>query len=182
MTVVMGLILRSLLVFALGAAPAEKVPVAQVEGEVHQLINAERSKAGIKKMKLDDELSDVARAHSRDMAARDFFSHVNPEGQTPTQRGLAADYTCRVVRGQYARTGLAENIYGTKAYRRVLYRPGPIPYYEMRTAEELATAAVQAWMASPGHRENILRDGIQRTGIGVAVASDDRVLITQLFC
>jgi uncharacterized protein YkwD len=37
-------------------------------------------------------------------------------------------------------------------------------------------------MNSPGHRENILRPDYRRTGIGVAIAPDDKVYVTQLFC
>jgi len=182
MTVVIGLILRSLLFAAVAVVSGEKLPVADVERHVHELINAERAKARLQTLKLDEKLSAIARAHSQDMAERGFFSHINPEGKNPTARGEAADYTCRVVEARYVRVGLAENIYGTKAYRPVLHRPGPLPYYEMKTVEEVAIAAVHAWVESPGHRENLLRSVFTKTGVGVAISADDRVLITQMFC
>jgi uncharacterized protein YkwD len=37
-------------------------------------------------------------------------------------------------------------------------------------------------MASPGHRQNILDKNYSRTGIGVAIAPDGQVFITQVFC
>lgn len=42
---------------------------------------------------LSRELTIAARAHSADMAARNFFDHTNPSGQNPTDRARAAGYT-----------------------------------------------------------------------------------------
>lgn len=41
---------------------------------------------------LNQYLTIAARAHGLDMAVRNFFDHVNPSGQTPTQRAQAAGY------------------------------------------------------------------------------------------
>lgn len=41
---------------------------------------------------LSPQLTVAARAHSLDMANRDFFDHVNPDGLNPTQRVQAAGY------------------------------------------------------------------------------------------
>src|SRR5262249_16086923 len=41
---------------------------------------------------LNPFLTTSARAHSLDMAQRDFFDHVNPDGVNPTQRVQAAGY------------------------------------------------------------------------------------------
>ncbi len=42
---------------------------------------------------LNDLLTLAARAHSLDMAQRDFFDHVNPDGLDPTDRAEAQGYT-----------------------------------------------------------------------------------------
>lgn len=42
---------------------------------------------------LNQALTLASRAHSADMAARNFFDHVNPSGKNPTQRAQAAGYT-----------------------------------------------------------------------------------------
>jgi hypothetical protein len=42
---------------------------------------------------LSRELTLAARAHSADMAARNFFDHTNPSGQSPTDRARAAGYS-----------------------------------------------------------------------------------------
>ncbi|MCC6319973.1 MAG: hypothetical protein IT438_00875 [Phycisphaerales bacterium] len=41
---------------------------------------------------LNEFLTMAARAHSQDMADRNFFDHVNPSGQSPTDRAQAAGY------------------------------------------------------------------------------------------
>jgi uncharacterized protein YkwD len=48
--------------------------------------------------------------------------------------------------------------------------------------DQIAATTSKGWMDSPGHRQNILDKGYTRTGIGVAVAGDDKVYITQMFC
>jgi hypothetical protein len=44
-------------------------------------------------LSLNQYLTVAARAHSLDMAQRDFFDHVNPDGLDPTDRAQAAGYT-----------------------------------------------------------------------------------------
>ena len=41
---------------------------------------------------LNQFLTTAARAHSLDMATRNFFDHTNPSGQSPTNRAQAAGY------------------------------------------------------------------------------------------
>lgn len=60
--------------------------------EVVTLTNAERQKAGCPPLSNNRTLRLVATAHSEDMAARDFFSHTNPDGQDPGDRAAAAGY------------------------------------------------------------------------------------------
>lgn len=50
------------------------------------LMNGERVKRGIKPLRFDTQIQQVARAHSRDMFERGYFSHVNPDGLDPFQR------------------------------------------------------------------------------------------------
>lgn len=41
---------------------------------------------------VNEDLSDAAEGHSEDMIARDFFSHVNPDGQNPSSRAMEEGY------------------------------------------------------------------------------------------
>ena len=43
------------------------------------------------------ELSAAARAHSQDMDARNFFSHTNPDGQSPADRAIEEGHGSRFV-------------------------------------------------------------------------------------
>lgn len=77
--------------------------------------------------------------------------------------------------------GLSENIFQNNLYDTVWYTNGIITSYEWNTLEELAQSTVNGWMNSPGHRANIL-GSYHSEGIGVAIADDDKVYITQNFC
>ena len=54
--------------------------------------------------------------------------------------------------------------------------------YEWNTADKIARTSVEGWMASHGHRENILNKRYEKTGVGIAIAANDQVLMTQVFC
>lgn len=56
------------------------------EGRMLELVNAERVKVGAKLLMVDSAIVVVARAHSRDMWERNYFSHVNPDGRGPFDR------------------------------------------------------------------------------------------------
>lgn len=62
----------------------------EAEIRMLELVNAERTKRGLKALVMDEKLREVARAHSRDMFARGYFAHVNPDGKDPFQRMDAA--------------------------------------------------------------------------------------------
>ncbi|HUR09732.1 MAG TPA: CvpA family protein [Flavitalea sp.] len=63
---------------------------AELETEMLSLVNQERIKEGLMPVKADPEMAEVARAHSRDMFARGYFAHLNPDGKTPFDRMTAA--------------------------------------------------------------------------------------------
>jgi uncharacterized protein YkwD len=56
------------------------------EEKMLDLVNAERVKAGVGKLTVDVKMTAVARAHSRDMFARSYFSHMNTLEQTAGDR------------------------------------------------------------------------------------------------
>ncbi|MDB5860338.1 MAG: putative rane protein, partial [Ramlibacter sp.] len=53
----------------------------ELEDAMLDLVNAERTRRGLQPLKADPLLADLARAHSRDMFARGYFSHVTPDGR-----------------------------------------------------------------------------------------------------
>lgn len=60
------------------------------ESRMLVLLNDERTSRGLPPLRLDDTLVPVARAHGEDMLRRGYFSHVTPEGKTPSDRAQAA--------------------------------------------------------------------------------------------
>lgn len=186
----MKAVLVSVVLLALSSAPLKiplqrpgqpEIRIPDLERRIHALINKERTNRKLQPLQLEERLSRVARAHSQDMAQRNFFSHVNPDGKDPTARGENRGYTCRKVSGNIITTGLAENIFQGNLYSRIRIR-GTEKSYDWSSAEKIATEGVTGWMKSPGHRENILTNGYQRTGIGISISKDDKVYVTQLFC
>jgi len=56
------------------------------EARMFALLNQSRKAAGIKPLLLDDELREIALAHSTDMVDHHFFGHVSPTTGTPDAR------------------------------------------------------------------------------------------------
>jgi len=159
------------------------IDLTSLEAEIHRLTNIERTSKGLSPLLLDSQLSTIARLHSQDMAKNNYFEHDNLKGQDPTDRGLQRGYTCRKDYGSYYTEGIAENIFQNNLYdSKTVTIPIGVTSYEWNTLEELARSTVDGWMNSPGHRKNILTNGYDREGIGIAISSDDKVLITQDFC
>lgn len=105
---------------------------------VLQETNRNRSENGRSALKLNTQLNTAAEAKLADMFDQQYFEHVSPDGRGPSDVAEAAGYEYIAV-GENLALGNYEN-----------------------DAE-----LVQAWMDSPGHRENILAK--EFTEIGIAV-------------
>ncbi|OUB42754.1 CAP domain-containing protein [Bacillus thuringiensis] len=122
--------------------PAEQKPaeeaksLSEFEQRVVELTNAERAKQGLPALKIDTELSKVARIKSADMQKNNYFDHNSPTYGSPfdMMKKFGISYT-----------SAGENI-----------------AQGQRTPEEV----VQAWMNSAGHRANILNNGFTHIGVG----------------
>ena len=136
-----------LLCLAASAQDAAKL----MERQILEEVNRERRSRGLKKLEWDDRVAAAARNHSRNMAARNFFSHEDP---------VAGDMRQRLRAAGVGWTACAEN----------LYEDSRVPS---------ARSVVRAWMNSAGHRRNLLNARYTHTGVGVWV--DGRTLVTQLF-
>lgn len=121
------------------------------------LSNDERIEAGLSPLTWDASLAAIARAHSADMLARNYFEHVNPEGCSSSCRATNAGYSWRMI---------GENIYMTHGYA--------------YGAAEEAETVVEGWMRSPGHKANILGAKYTHSGVGVAFQGDT-AYITALY-
>ncbi|MET9339745.1 CAP domain-containing protein [Nonomuraea sp. NPDC003804] len=112
-------------------------PEAEMADEVVRLTNEARAAAGCEPLTPDPRLRDAAVSHSDDMAARNYFGHTSPDGLGPGQRLEAAGFT-------------------------------PPAAWSENIARGRGTAAevVKKWMASPGHKANILNCGYAYVGVG----------------
>ena len=134
------------------AAACENTDQAPTEATVEQsrnavlcLLNRERTRRHMGRLRENARLRRAAQDHTRDMVQREFFEHVSPGGGTMLDRLKKTGY---VDGGGWT---IGENIaWGTG---------------------QLATPAsiVRSWMHSPGHRANILRRRFREVGIGVSV-------------
>ena len=70
---------------------------ADLEAQMLNLINKERTQRGLQPLQADEEMRAVARAHSRDMFARGYFSHYTPDGKDPFDRMKAAHVRFRTA-------------------------------------------------------------------------------------
>jgi uncharacterized protein YkwD len=134
--------------------PAPPPPGSENEAyelQVVDLVNAERAAAGCAPMTVDSHLVAAARAHSADMAARDYFDHTTPEGVTFSQR---------IEQAGFAWSLAAENI-----------------AYGYRDPESV----MRGWMNSDGHRKNILNCRLTHIGVGLAYGPNNRPYWTQDF-
>lgn len=61
-------------------------PRPDLEAAMLTLVNEERRAQGLRPLQADAEAAEVARAHSRDMFGRGYFSHITPQGEDPFDR------------------------------------------------------------------------------------------------
>jgi uncharacterized protein YkwD len=111
--------------------------------QVLQRVNAERAAVGLPPLMGDDRAHDAAYDHAVDMRVRGFYAHINPDGEGPCMRLREA--------GVETFSCGAENI---------------------ARGEETADEVVDVWMASPGHRDNILDAFSTHAGVGVTLGAD----------
>jgi uncharacterized protein YkwD len=154
---------------------------ANLAADIHDLINAERAENGLEPLRWDPTLARIAFAHSKDMAERDYFDHLSPEGNDFADRYEKAGYHLDTRVGDVVYTG-GENLYLGSVVRSYTYDQETNDVYEYiyNDLDDLARSAVEGWMESEGHRENILTP-FTREGIGVYVTPDGEVYITENF-
>jgi hypothetical protein len=98
-----GAEMLSLFPVAVGLEPARSWSGSLVEDEggvepgdaermLHELVNEARTEAGLEGLRWDDRLAAIAREHSSEMAAADFFGHTSPTRGGPDDRLREAGY------------------------------------------------------------------------------------------
>ncbi|MEV5028865.1 CAP domain-containing protein [Paenibacillus sp. LPE1-1-1.1] len=113
----------------------QNAAVGDFEKQVLQLVNAERSKAGLGALSMDGPLANMAMVKAKDMANNNYFDHNSPTYGSPfdmmKQFGITYSYA-------------GENI---------------------AKGQPTAERVMSDWMNSPGHRANILNNSFSKIGV-----------------
>jgi|GEM_PF-5920229 len=157
--------------------PRPLIITPELERQIHNLINKERQDHGLSSLNWNDTLAKIAREHSEDMSDRNYFAHEDLEGRNLSYRYEKGGYYCEIYYDGRHLLG-AENIAKINIAKSV-YSDGTVAEYN--TQGEIATSAVEGWMNSAGHRENILRPFWKNEGMGVVISDNGDVYITQNF-
>lgn len=124
---------------------------ADLEQQTHAKINAYRVSKGLAALAWSDIIVEQARLHSSNMAA----------GTTAFGHDGFSDRAAAIAK-QIAWSSAGENV------------------AMLSNMSDAATVAVNAWLASPGHKANI-EGNFNTTAIGIAKASDGTLYFTQIF-
>lgn len=118
-------------------------PSPSIADQVLSLVNDFRSRNNLAPVRPNSQLNTAALGHSQNMATQDFFAHRGNDGSTFDQRIRSAGYRFSTA---------AENIAAGYA---------------------TASAVVDGWINSPGHRANMLNPNVREVGVGHVFLSND---------
>lgn len=118
------------------------------------LTNLQRAQIGLPPLRLNAELSAAAQAKANDMFNKGYWAHNAPDGTTPW---------VFITRSGYSYLYAGENL-----------------------AKDFANSegVVNAWMASPSHKENIFKKEYEDVGFAVVnnrLAGEETTLVVQFF-
>jgi uncharacterized protein YkwD len=105
------------------------------------LVNRQRARYGLRRLRSRRTLIRAAERHARDMARHNYFAHYGRSGSTPRSRVRRAGYRCKTI---------GENLAFGRGY------PGT------------PAGIVAMWMASASHRQTMLSPRVRDLGVGAA--------------
>lgn len=117
--------------------PSEATLSTITTNRIVQLTNAEREKVGLHALTSNNALTHAAELKAQDMFKNQYFAHISPTGVTPWHWMEQSGYTYEVA---------GENL-----------------AIDFTQAEDV----ISAWLASPKHKENMLRPDYTETGVAV---------------
>lgn len=112
------------------------IPVSNFAIRVAELVNVERAKRGLGALNLDGRLTEVSQDKAQDMLRNKYFSHTSPSYGSPFE--MIKKYG---IRYSYAGENIARG-------------------------QESPEEVMADWMASSGHRSNILNPNFDTLGVG----------------
>lgn len=171
-------------------APRTYEPTPPMDGGrlsalMHELINAERARQGVRPLERDPSLDRISYSHSSDMGSRGYFDHVDLKGRDATQRAYSHGYVCLPSLDNPTPRALGENLFMGFRYSdyTLTYFPNEVVAdYTWLTEAEFARETVDAWMDSPSHRANLLESSYHSQGIGIYLTTSLEIYVTQNLC
>lgn len=118
------------------------------------LANKDRLINGFQPLRLNHKLSTAAQDKAQDMLARDYFEHYTPEGKSPWDFIIASGYDYQMA---------GENL-----------------AMDFKTAEGVH----RAWMNSPSHKKNILREEYEEIGLATVkgeFSGKETIMVVEMF-
>jgi len=128
---------------AVGAFAEQCAPPPSPQQQVVSQTNQRRAERGLPALSVNSRLTTAAQQHSADQANRNHMTHTGSDGSNAGQRITAQGYRW---------SAWAENV---------------------AAGQRDATAVMDAWMNSSGHRANILSTKVTQIGVGLAYSSDN---------
>ncbi|OGK41644.1 hypothetical protein A2954_07225 [Candidatus Roizmanbacteria bacterium RIFCSPLOWO2_01_FULL_37_12] len=122
--------------------------------KLYQLTNNIRQQNQLPTLSYNDQLAAAAQKKAQDMIAKNYWSHYGPDGATPWDFILYSGYQY-----EFAGENLAKNF---------LFSQG----------------VIDAWMASPSHKENILRKEYSEVGLAMTngvLNGEETTIVVQMF-
>ncbi|GMV97312.1 MAG: hypothetical protein AMXMBFR83_16700 [Phycisphaerae bacterium] len=136
-------------------AGADCIALGNPESTTHQALvdalNQYRIENGLKPLIYSKRLEAAADGQVRDLWQRGYFSHINPEGQNPGDRAIAAGFCHKYV---------GENL---------------------AAGQRSVSAVMTAWQNSPGHNANMLEPEYRYVGVSFSVDQNGRMYWAQEF-
>ncbi|MEO1299201.1 MAG: CAP domain-containing protein, partial [Cyanobacteria bacterium J06636_16] len=124
----------------------------RVAYEVLALTNKFRVQNGVAPLSLSTDLVEAAQFHAEDMALSDYFAHTSPSGKS-TFGGEKSTLRNRLEATQYSGSSTAENI---------------------AAGQFSSASAVNGWINSASHRQNILNPRFTELGVGYYYLNGDQ--------
>jgi len=125
--------------------------IKAIESQVITIVNRERASAGLPGLRLNWQLSRVARYKAEDMRDKNYFSHTAPVYGSPFEmmKNFGISFSAA-----------GENI---------------------AMGQQSATQVMTSWMNSSGHRQNILNARYTEIGVGIAKSGNGSIYWVQQF-
>lgn len=112
----------------------------QIAVQMCRAVNRERISRGLIPLKPNQSLTQAAYSHAVDMEKRKYFEHISPDG---------TGFSFRCAQNRYPGIAVAENLF-------------------FASFQVEAEPVIAEWMASEGHRKNILTSEGTEIGLGMA--------------